>query len=496
MSRKAWIWVLWAAATIGACWMLAAWMLVAGDRRPFLIGETTDAHHQFEIACETCHAAPAFADAAKAEKALNKACRTCHDKELRAADDSHSTKRFRSPRMAAFREKLDARLCTSCHVEHRPEITRASAVSVAMDFCVACHSEGEQDVRKNRPSHAGLGFDTCASSGCHNYHDNRALYEDFLVKHAHAEWLALSPAHALAARQRSRAPAPEAALGRDDAAAPAAALGSAATVDDWAGSGHAAAGVNCAACHAPGAPGNASLSGIEPHWTDHPGTAACEDCHRPQARTFVLGRHGMRRHPRIAKPRDPAKELEALGLGDWLPEGLLAVLEDPSPPARMAVHEARLPMRAEAAHRLLDCGSCHRPHAVDTAFAAVEACTSCHDDRHTRAYVGSPHHQLWLAELAGEAKPGTGVSCATCHMAKFKSRGLVVTNHNQNDILRPSEKMIRPVCLDCHGLRFALDALADPDLVERNFDGPPTVKVKSIDWAVRRAAAGEPEAGK
>ena len=99
------------------------------------------------------------------------------------------------------------------------------------------------------------------------------------VKHAHAEWLALSPAHALAARQRSRAPDPEAALGRDDAAAPTAALGSAATVDDWAGSGHAAAGVNCAACHAPGAPGNASLSGIEPHWTDHPGTAACEDCH-------------------------------------------------------------------------------------------------------------------------------------------------------------------------------------------------------------------------
>ncbi|MGN2393421.1 NrfA- nitrite reduction protein, partial [Pelomicrobium sp. G1] len=35
-----------------------------------------------------------------------------------------------------------------------------------------------------RPTHRGLAFDTCASSGCHNFHDNRALYEDFLVKHA------------------------------------------------------------------------------------------------------------------------------------------------------------------------------------------------------------------------------------------------------------------------------------------------------------------------
>ena len=86
--------------------------------------------------------------------------------------------------MALYREKLDARLCTACHVEHRPEITRAGAVTVAADFRVACHAEGEQDVRAARPSHAGLAFDTCASAGCHNYHDNGALYEDFLVRSA------------------------------------------------------------------------------------------------------------------------------------------------------------------------------------------------------------------------------------------------------------------------------------------------------------------------
>jgi hypothetical protein len=58
--------------------------------------------------------------------------------------------------------------------------------------------------------------------------------------------------------------------------------------------------------------------------------------------------------------------------------------------------------------------------------------------------------------------------------------------HNQNDTLRPSEKMIRPVCQSCHGLSFALDALADAELVDRNFAGAPSVHVPSIDMAVAR----------
>ena len=43
--------------------------------------------------------------------------------------------------------------------------------------------------------------------------------------------------------------------------------------------------------------------------------------------------------------------------------------------------------------------------------------------------------------------------------------------------------MIRSVCLDCHGLGFALDALADADLVRRNFRGRSTHKVESIHFA-------------
>ena len=49
--------------------------------------------------------------------------------------------------------------------------------------------------------------------------------------------------------------------------------------------------------------------------------------------------------------------------------------------------------------------------------------------------------------------------------------------------------MIRPVCLDCHGLGFAINALADSGLVARNFRGRPAVHVQSIDWAVRHAAS-------
>ena len=486
MSRRAIFRVGSVLATLMAVGVALIWMTVGGDRELLLIGETTDAHHQMELACEGCHAAPVFASAAAAEKALNQACRNCHEDELKAADDSHPRNKFRNPRMAVYWEQLDARLCTTCHVEHRLEITRKGAVTVAMDFCVACHAEGDQDVRTARPSHAGLSFDTCASAGCHNYHDNRALYADFLVKHADQPWLAAAPVHALAALHRSLEAPGDTALGRNDALAPPAALAEATALDHWVGSGHAAAGVNCAGCHAPEVASGAPLAKIEARWVATPPLAVCRDCHKQEAKTFALGRHGMRQHPRIVRPRDPANSV----LGAVLPESVTAWLADAPHPARMTVKEARLPMRGDAAHISLDCGTCHQPHAADVERAAVEACMSCHDDPHTLAYVGSPHHALWQAELAGDRAPGTGVSCATCHMLKIERRGTIITSHNQSDGLRPNEKMIRPVCLECHGLGFAIDALADDDLVAANFKGTPAVHVESIEWAVQHAMSG------
>jgi hypothetical protein len=146
-------------------------------------------------------------------------------------------------------------------------------------------------------------------------------------------------------------------------------------------------------------------------------------------------------------------------------------------------------MRSDAHGHELTCNTCHTAHRYDTREAAVTACLNCHADAHSLAYEASPHHALWQRELAGAAEAGTGVSCATCHMPRvaydpndWLRRTLV--DHNQNATLRPNEKMIRPVCLHCHGLGFAIDALADPELVRRNFTGRPAVQVESMGMAV------------
>ncbi len=489
MSRTQTLWLIWILGSLAVAAILVTRLYVAGDRSLFLIGETTGVHHQLEVSCETCHAAGPFASAKKTNKALNKACLGCHKEELAVSDDSHPIKKFTNPRMASLWDKVDARYCTSCHLEHQPEITHPGAVTLAMDYCVACHSEGDRDVRKNRPSHAGLEYDTCATAGCHNYHDNRALYEDFLVKHADEPWLrAPRVLTAVALASASRPAATEDEVSRYTAAI--SAPDSARKPDllnGWAASPHAATEVGCESCHAPGAE---TPEAVDAAWIAKPDAEACESCHREATGTFRLGRHGMRQHPKIAKPRKPATGMKALGLDANNDDSVFAVvadwLNDPAPPEVMTVREARVPLSPLAHGRDVTCMSCHDPHAPDRQEATVDACMSCHDDEHTSAYPGSPHHQLWVREIAGAGAPGSGVACATCHMPAIEAGGQIATNHNQNDVLRPNEKMIRPVCMNCHGLGFALDALADPDLVSRNFKGSPAGHVESIDWAVRR----------
>jgi formate-dependent nitrite reductase cytochrome c552 subunit len=190
-----------------------------------------------------------------------------------------------------------------------------------------------------------------------------------------------------------------------------------------------------------------------------PDHRVCAACHEPETRGFLAGKHGMR-----------------------LAEGLA-----PMTPAR-----ARQPMHAKARAVELTCTSCHGAHRFDTKKAAVEACTGCHRDEHTAAYERSPHFALWKKELAGELPPGSGVSCASCHLPReeFRAPGMdakrVLVQHNQNDNLRPSEKMIRPVCMSCHGLGYSIDALADSTLIQENFLGRPRVHVRSLDMVAER----------
>jgi formate-dependent nitrite reductase cytochrome c552 subunit len=158
--------------------------------------------------------------------------------------------------------------------------------------------------------------------------------------------------------------------------------------------------------------------------------------------------------------------------------------------ARMTPADARLSMRREAHARELSCVSCHLDHEFDTRRAAVDACLGCHDDRHSRAYIGSPHHRLVTRAAVGD---GTGVTCATCHLPRLTTRvdgsDIVTVQHNQNANLRPNEKMARTACMHCHGLGFSLDALADRALIAANFRGTPVRHVAGIEMAMKRMTA-------
>ena len=373
-------------------------------RRALLPGETTHGHYQIELSCESCHS-ESFPD----RDAIQQACLSCHDEELTRAEDSHPKSKFTDPRNASRTAKLDARYCVTCHTEHRPDATVSMGLTLPQDYCFQCHL----DIAEDRPSHRALGFETCASAGCHNFHDNRALYEDFLVRHA--DEAPLRPMATLLTR--SARPDPDA----DDGAAEGRAEAQEDGPTDWQGSAHHLAGTACADCH------GASEPSAE-QWQLQVSSERCADCHASQYEGFTTGRHGMR-----------------------LAAGL--------PP--MTPGQARLPMRAEASHASLTCTSCHGAHRFDTQYAASRACLGCHDDSHSRAYTRSPHAELWLAEQSGALPAGSGVSCASCHMPRLVEGDEVTVQHNQNDNLRPNEKMIRSVCMHCHGLPFSIDALSD-----------------------------------
>ena len=149
---------------------------------------------------------------------------------------------------------------------------------------------------------------------------------------------------------------------------------------------------------------------------------------------------------------------------------------------------ARLPMHAGAAHKELNCVSCHAQHRFDTSYASVDACVKCHDDTHTQNYFQSKHYHLWLSEKRGIGEKGSGVSCATCHLPRIKKTQFgetyTLVDHNQNNYLQPNEKMVRSSCIRCHGLQFTLNSLADPKLVQDNFQGAPSIHVKSMEMVL------------
>jgi len=469
------------------------------DKKVFLPGHTSAGHHQIEKKCEACHTPMGGV--------LQKACVDCHGDGLSVEEDSHSPGKFEDPRNALQLGKLDAAHCVECHREHRPEDTDRLSVSAKPGFCVECH----RDVARERPNHKELAFTTCTNVGCHNFHDNRAVYTDFLVKHQTEPDLLARPVVALLGSQATAAAAvaPAGSEGASAPAAPAAGPGGTPTatsdavsaaaavvagvvgpapaptpaaiptppapdapseIEDrgsqdaagrrdatvaWERSAHARAGVNCSACHrAEGKPTAA--------WTWRPdATVTCARCHADERRTFFGGKHGMRL---------------AVGLPAMVPA------------------DALLPMKAavkNAHEKGLTCARCHDAHGPDLRLAAVETCESCHNDTHTRNYRLSAHYARWEAETSGTGAPGTGVSCATCHLPRTIDRlgdtPRVWVDHNQNANLRPVDKMARSVCMSCHGLSFSLASLADWGVIEGNFTAKPRAVRTGFDLLTRKA---------
>jgi len=213
---------------------------------------------------------------------------------------------------------------------------------------------------------------------------------------------------------------------------------------EWSESAHAHANVNCSVCHLD--PQNQAL-------VVRPSQESCRSCHSEEVETFLLGKHGIR-----------------------LLEGL-----SPLTPAI-----ARLPMKVSAHDEMMTCNTCHDVHTVSTLPASVDSCLSCHDDAHSRNYQNSKHAELFRAEGSLPRPSSQAVTCATCHLprqdlAQPGEMSKVMVNHNNTLTLKPRDRMVSEVCMNCHGMEFSYNSIFDDALVELNFARPPQQDLKTLE---------------
>ena len=223
----------------------------------------------------------------------------------------------------------------------------------------------------------------------------------------------------------------------------------------WATSAHALNNINCQSCHQ-----NEETKAF----VANPTYESCQSCHEAPVETFLLGKHGIR------------------------------LLEDESP---LQPKMARLPMKHDALSQQMTCNTCHDAHTVNTLQASVDACLTCHNDNHSLNYKNSKHAQAVFATISENPelpRPNDEmVTCATCHLprtAQKKGDGtlLVNVNHNNTYNLKPQDRMVGDVCMNCHGMEYGYNSIFDDELVEANFDRPPTLEHPSFEL-VRAAEA-------
>jgi len=211
----------------------------------------------------------------------------------------------------------------------------------------------------------------------------------------------------------------------------------------WQGSAHALNDINCSSCHQASETQAFVLS---------PKEESCQSCHQQAVETFHLGKHGIR-----------------------LREG-----QSPLTPAL-----GRLPMQAEAQGLQMTCNTCHDVHSVNTVQAAVDSCLGCHSDTHSLNYGNSSHSELFAAASSSPRPGPEAVSCATCHLPRHQvgqgDSATTLVNHNNTYTLLPRDRMVAEVCMNCHGVEFSYNSIFDDDLVEANFDHPPTQKLQTLE---------------
>ena len=387
------------------------------DKRVFMPGPLSYAHHQIELACDSCHGA-----AFSGNDAIEQRCRQCHKDELQTMEDAHGAKKFGDPRNAKWLQALDAKRCLSCHQEHVPDQTQAMSVSQPKDFCLACHA----DVGLDRPSHLAIDGKSCSNAGCHNYHDNRVLHEDVIAAHLNENDVDLK------AQRPARVKTIKPMLAPDRRAE-----NSADILAQWSASSHAQGHANCSDCHRE----NTTSWSVD--------IAVCKDCHEQPFTQWSQSHHGM-------KSANTARALH--------------------------VADSALPMQQDAESREMNCHSCHQTHRYDTVKAEAESCLACHADQHSLAWPQSAHAKLW------QENPERGASCAGCHMPRIAEQSAKQSSvlHNSSTMMRPADKMLRSVCMNCHGYSFALRALSDATLIDNNFSSKPPPTHDSLDWVRAR----------
>ena len=206
----------------------------------------------------------------------------------------------------------------------------------------------------------------------------------------------------------------------------------------WQGSIHALAEVNCSSCHQ-----NENTKAFIPK----PTAESCKSCHESSVDTFMLGKHGIR-------------TLEGLS---------------PLTPAM-----AHLPMKESSLDMQMNCNTCHNVHTVNTYEASVDSCLTCHSDNHSLNYKNSPHAKVFKTIGTLPRPNADSVTCATCHLPREVSDDAILVNHNNTYTLKPRDRMVKEVCMNCHGVEHAYNSIFDDELVEANFARPPTQKLSTF----------------